>query len=238
MPRGGQIKSLGENAIFLSTCTFVDVAFVKENVFVSLHYSFISDCPKTVPQWNASGPAKEIARATKLAEALYSSITKKRSMTPCNNDFINTYLSRPLTDQERMLEAAYNGNTAVITSLLGAGVSTSVSDIDGNTPLHLAVRHGCVDTIRALIDAKAYLNAQNRKGKTPLMIAVDLRVLDAVRTLLEAGADTRIEDFPGNNAARQAKFGRSVYTMFPQPEENAVEIRKLLETATSESKPD
>lgn len=229
MPRGGPVRSLGENAIYLSTCTFVDIAFLKENVFVNLHYSFVSDCPKTVPQWTAAGPAKEIARATRLAEAIYFSITRRRSMTPCNNTLVNTYSPRPTNDQERMLEAAFNGNTDVIKSLLTKGVPVSVTDVDGNTPLHLAVRHGCVDTIQTLIHSKADVNARNKRGRTPLMVAVDLRVSDAVRILLDAGADPAIEDEHGVNTARITAYGRSIYTMFPQPEENIVEIRKLLE---------
>ena len=230
MPRSSPISGLGENAILLSTCRFVNVAFSRANIFVTINYSFRGVCNGASPtEWNMIAPEKELERAATLGRGFYQSITTNRTMSPCRNDFLNTYFPRPTSDSERLLEAAFNGDTETVRSLSSAGVPISVTDRNGNTPLHLAVRHGCPNTIQALVEAKANLNARNNKGETPLMIAADLRVLDAVRKLIDAGADARIEDNLGSNAARRVKFARSIYTLFPQPEENAAEIQKLFE---------
>lgn len=230
MPRSAPVRGLGEDAILLSTCTFVNIAFSKENVFVTLNYSFRRGCDTSAPaKWNVAAPSKEIERVTKLAQALYTSITTKRSMTPCHNDFLNTYFPRPTNDGERMLEAAFNGNSLAIKSLVAVGVPVAGVDSEGNTPLHLAVRHGCTDAIQALIEAKADMNARNLKGQTPLMISANLKDLEASRLLINAGTDLAAQDKHGSNAATHSITPRYIYTLFPQPEVNGLEIRKLLE---------
>jgi hypothetical protein len=229
LPQSGKVTGLGEKAAMLSTCTFVDIIFAQYNVVVKLNYTFRRGCDRPVTDWSVAAPTKEIERATKLAHALYAAIDSDRSMTPCRNDFLNTFFPRPTNDRERMLEAAFNGNAEVIRSLVTAGVQVSGTDKDGNTPLHLAVRHGCRDAIKALIEAKADVNARNLDGRTPLMTAANLRNLEAVQSLTDAGASPQLKDKVGWNAADHASERRFFGTIFPQPEHNGPEVLKLLE---------
>lgn len=70
-------------------------------------------------------------------------------------------------------------------------------DLDGNTPLHRAVRADQLAAAAALLEAGATVDAKNAGGYTPLHLAVLTREWDttaAVRLLLNAGAavDTRL----------------------------------------------
>lgn len=230
VPKGNPISGFGERAAMLSTCDFVDAAFSRYNVSVKIHYSFRRSCDRPVPSWEVTAPPKEIERITKLAQALYAAIDSERSMTPCRNDFLNTYFPRPEDDQEKMLEAASNGSTQAIRSLIAAGVTASGTDAEGNSPLHIAARNGCLAAIQALVDTKVDLNARNLRGHTPLMVAASFKDMEAVQLFLNVGADLGSQDQYGWNAADHAVSGPPISTLFPRPSEKGPRILKLLES--------
>jgi hypothetical protein len=68
------------------------------------------------------------------------------------------------------------GNTAGTRLLLDLGLDVAGTTADGSapaeTPLHVAVWHERLDTVRLLIDRGAPLGARNRRGETPLDLAV------------------------------------------------------------------
>jgi ankyrin repeat protein len=76
--------------------------------------------------------------------------------------------------------------------LLEAGLDPNVSDRDGETPLHLAVKARAMETIDALLAAGAKLDIRNFEAQTPLDTAVALPDKtgrdEIIRKLLEAGA--------------------------------------------------
>lgn len=80
----------------------------------------------------------------------------------------------------------------------------NIADKNGNTPLHLAVQHGCVEMVSALIDAGARVNARNLRQETPLMAAANMNCVDLARLLLVSGADAKARDIYGMNAAFHA----------------------------------
>lgn len=81
-------------------------------------------------------------------------------------------------------------------------------DMDGETPLHAAVRGGNISAIRALLRAGAGLNAANRHGVTPMHLAVQNDALEAVEVLIGTGANVEARDefgcTPLHDAVRRA----------------------------------
>jgi len=81
----------------------------------------------------------------------------------------------------------------ILLAAASAGAQTPVdpnaADADGTTPLHWAVHHDQLETIRALIESGADPSSRNRYGSTPLGLAAENGNARITRLLLEAGAD-------------------------------------------------
>ena len=58
----------------------------------------------------------------------------------------------------------------LINLLLDGGANPNAQR-DGETALHIAVRSGCLDCVKALVEAGADVNAKTKDGKTPLHLA-------------------------------------------------------------------
>ena len=88
----------------------------------------------------------------------------------------------------RVVEAARNGDTAVVRALVQKRADVKASEPDGTTALHWAVRAGDADLVALLIRAGAPVGATNRYGVTAVSLAASnghAAILDA---LLKAGA--------------------------------------------------
>lgn len=104
-----------------------------------------------------------------------------------------------------------NGNTpfslcldqpnTVIKAILGK--DTSISDSDGNTPLHIVVQNNKSEKmLRMLISEDYPLDTRNSSGYTPLALAIEKNYEQLALTLLENGSNPFIQiDSAGNNAA-------------------------------------
>ena len=80
-----------------------------------------------------------------------------------------------------------------VRSLLDAGAELDARDIEGNTPLHEAVRLPQPTVAALLIARGAALELENAKRQRPLDIALHSSsrfVRDVIKTLLDAGAST------------------------------------------------
>lgn len=90
-----------------------------------------------------------------------------------------------------LLVAADSGRTAVVRSLLRQGVAADAADRRGLSPLMLATRNNCIETMRALLEGGADINL--RRGGTDswpaLMHAIHRGHRRAALALLEWGAD-------------------------------------------------
>ncbi len=93
-----------------------------------------------------------------------------------NEDLLKTYINHNIninayhkdTFTSPLMLAASLGYNNVCKILLEAGADVNASDLEGNTPLHLAIQHWNV--IQTLLDYGADPNALNDEGYTPIML--------------------------------------------------------------------
>ena len=116
-------------------------------------------------------------------------------------------------EHHRMLAwATRHGREVAVPALLRVGLDAATQDLDGETPLRLAVLAGAVDAVDALLHAGAPVGARNFDGDTALDAAMDspdrgLRET-FTRRLLEAGAAPR-EPVPIEPEDADALFERA-----------------------------
>jgi len=112
--------------------------------------------------------------------------------------------------------AARSNSPETIQALVAAGASVIVRDVQGNSPLHIAVLWDAQRSIDPLIGAGNNINAQNLAGKSPLHEAVRLGLTTSEKALLERKANIEIRDIQGNTPLIEAiqsglpKAGESV----------------------------
>lgn len=99
----------------------------------------------------------------------------------------------PASEGTPMHRAARLGLTAAVQSLISYGFDAMRVDRNGDTPLHLAVREGHLETARALLDASD-VNARNNHGLSPLHWATLRGDRAMCAMLLEYGADPNMRD--------------------------------------------
>ena len=82
-------------------------------------------------------------------------------------------LATPLSDgRNALFYAVINLNINLVIFILNKGVSPSVQDKLGWSPLHYASQNQNVETINLLLDFGANINCQDNYGNTPLWRAV------------------------------------------------------------------
>lgn len=91
--------------------------------------------------------------------------------------------------QQMALDAARQGDTAMLQPMLDAGMPVELRDAKGNTLLMLAAYHGNEETVAMLLDRRADPDARNDRGQTPLAGVAFKGHLEIARRLLKAGAD-------------------------------------------------
>lgn len=98
-----------------------------------------------------------------------------------------------------LLEAAENNNFKKVKECLEIGADPNISNVLGNSPLHLAINHTNQEMATCLIEANANVDAQNFYHETPLHNAVTLNDPKSVALLLNAGANPNIEGTYGTS---------------------------------------
>jgi uncharacterized protein len=73
---------------------------------------------------------------------------------------------------------ARQGSIEAMKALLGAGVNINQGDVDGNTPLVLALLNNHYDLAQVLIDRGADPNKGNKDGRAALFTAIDVAIPD------------------------------------------------------------
>ncbi|XP_026468216.1 nuclear factor NF-kappa-B p105 subunit-like [Ctenocephalides felis] len=92
-----------------------------------------------------------------------------------------------------------------IKPLLAAGINPNITDDDGNTPLHTAVREKCLNAVTHLLNSKSKhkveIDVENNDGKTALHLAVAGGNCQIVAKLLAKNADVNHGDALNDNTA-------------------------------------
>jgi len=96
----------------------------------------------------------------------------------------------PLSNEERLILAAKEGDIQTVKALLNAGidVNATVEGYAGMTPLMHASRSNHIDCVKVLIGAGANVRMKNELGRTALKIAEGNGNREIVKLLEEAGA--------------------------------------------------
>ncbi|WP_024367658.1 ankyrin repeat domain-containing protein [Arthrobacter sp. TB 26] len=89
----------------------------------------------------------------------------------------------------RLLDAARQGDSALLGGYLAAGVPATLTNAAGDSLLMLAAYHGHADTVRLILAHGGDANTANDRGQTPLAGAVFKGYTDVSQVLLDAGAD-------------------------------------------------
>ena len=82
-------------------------------------------------------------------------------------------------------------------------VNVDSVDIEGNTPLHLAMTNENVEISQILLQCQSKacdVNRQNTRGKSPLIIAASMGSMEKVDLLLAKGCDVNLTDGNGETA--------------------------------------
>lgn len=100
-----------------------------------------------------------------------------------------------------LMKASASENFEVVIKLLERGADVNLTDLDGNTSLHLASAGSQTrDIIKALVIADANIEAKNSLGQTPLLKAASTLNLEGVINLILLGAEKNALDNNGETA--------------------------------------
>lgn len=89
--------------------------------------------------------------------------------------------------EESLCEAARNGKTEIVNSLIAAGADVTYFDADGLTPLMHAARNGCSEVLKSLLDGGAPWNALSPSNLSAGDFAMENGHQSAFDILLNAG---------------------------------------------------
>ncbi len=113
------------------------------------------------------------------------------------------------------LEIGLKTSVSLKSSLIDAIISTmdddqvkDISDIDGNTALHLVTMHGNAAVVKDLATRAPYLlHAVNSSNESPLHTAIRKHDIEVALVLLELGIDPSIKSHSGTNSLALAMHG-------------------------------
>lgn len=103
-----------------------------------------------------------------------------------------------MNKEKKLLQAAQEGNRALVQELLLSGVSVNTQIVDGDTALIVASRHGHTAIVSLLLDNGCDVDMQNKLGITPLGAACFNGFVEIVRLLIDNGAKIDHQAFDGN----------------------------------------
>lgn len=115
------------------------------------------------------------------------------TLTGCTSKEPEVPVGDPIPQQE-VVEAALNGNTALIEQALAAGYKPDSLDSENRTALIYAAYNGHTPVVKKLLEAGADVNAQDKLGSTALMFASSGPFLETVQLLIDQGAKINLTD--------------------------------------------
>ncbi|KAJ1464735.1 ankyrin repeat-containing domain protein [Baffinella frigidus] len=148
----------------------------------------------------------------------------------CNSTAIDLNMySIPPTGYERscaLFCAIERLDCGILTYLISRGISLNPTEIQGDTPVHVAIGLGkqAIPILKNLVDKdlldnvqqhrNVSVNSQNKQMMTPLMTAAHGYEIEAVKVLIAAGATPFIKDFHGQTALEHANHNHLEYDIF------------------------
>jgi|WetSurMetagenome_2_1015567.scaffolds.fasta_scaffold89984_1 ankyrin repeat protein len=93
----------------------------------------------------------------------------------------------------------------VVNLLVNNGAIVDATELDGETPLHMAALMGHFSVVHLLVSKGADINAKDTSGFTPLFKAVTMRHEKTINALIEEGADVNAKDNSGFTVLDLAK---------------------------------
>lgn len=91
-----------------------------------------------------------------------------------------------------LIEAIIQRDEEMIRGLIEKNIAILTKDVNGDTPLHHAARHGSQDFVNLLLKY-VQIDTNNNLGQTPLHVASDQGQTIVVKTLLDNGAPSNLE---------------------------------------------
>ncbi len=101
-------------------------------------------------------------------------------------------------------DAAFRGNSPLISILLRNGADVNLKGGMGRIPLHNSAYKGDIASCKKLVEAGSDVNSQDANGKTTLHIAAEQGHPDICQYLIQSGADVEAEDQDGNTPLHAA----------------------------------
>ena len=109
--------------------------------------------------------------------------------------FLAANASAGKPEEDKLRNAAENGDIVTVRSLLNQGVDVN-SNAYGRTALLWAAQNKHMDIVRLLIEKGANVNTKDKNTGTPLIYEVINGQLDMVKLLLDKGADLNMVSGP------------------------------------------
>lgn len=142
--------------------------------------------PKTAKKVEAAAEPPVAARTPAAARAAKSKAVEPVDATPASDAAEPTPPHGAGADLARLIAA--DAEPAELRAAVEAGSRLEATDVNGRTPLRLAVMLGRAALVETLIELKANVNAADPLGETPLMSAAQRGDVAAVEALLAARA--------------------------------------------------
>src|SRR5690242_695645 len=95
-------------------------------------------------------------------------------------------------DRSDVADAAMRGDRPAVRALLAKKADVNVTQVDGTTALHWAVRANDVEMTEMLLSAGAKASAANQSGATPMLLAAMNGSAAMLERLIQAGADPNV----------------------------------------------